>query len=121
MVHPFHLGRPEIALATEAAWCAADQNKYFEYQRALYENYGAAYNPDLLNNLAAGVGLDQAAFAQCLSNRTHRTDVENARQAAVRQGVDSTPTFFINNRRVEGNQPYGTFQSILNQELNATQ
>jgi predicted DsbA family dithiol-disulfide isomerase len=117
VVHPFHLGRPEIALATEAAWCAADQNKYFEYQRALYENFGVAYNPNILNDIAAAVGLDQTAFAQCLSTRMHRTDVENARQTAVRQGVDSTPTFFINNRRVEGNQPYGTFQSILNQEL----
>jgi protein-disulfide isomerase len=108
-------------LATEAAWCAADQDSFFEYQHVLYENFGETYNQASLTNLAAGLGLDPDAFSQCLSNGTHRAEVENARQAAIRQGVDSTPTFFINNQRVEGNQPYEVFQSIINQELTITQ
>lgn len=117
IIHPFHLGRPEMALATEAAWCAADQNKFFEYQHILYENFGLAFNPSNLTALAANVGLNQDEFSQCLSSRSHRADVENARQSAASQGVNSTPTFFINNRRVEGNQPYEVFQNIIEQEL----
>jgi len=111
------LGSPEIALATEAAWCAADQGKYFEYQLILYENYGAAYNQANLTDLAGQVGLDRDAFAQCLSNGTHRADVENARRAAVNRGVSSTPTFFINGRKVEGNRPFEFFQQAIEQEL----
>lgn len=117
VVHPFHLGRPDIALATEAAWCAADQNKYFEYQHSLYDNFGVTYSRALLNDIAANIGLDQDAFAQCLSNGTHRADVENARQAAIRRGVNSTPTFFVNGRKLEGNQPFQVFQSTIEQEL----
>ena len=41
----------------------------------------------------------------------------NARQAAVRRGVNSTPTFFINNQRLEGNQPYSVFERSIEQEL----
>ena len=117
IVAPYHLGRPEMALATEAAWCAADQNEFFKYQRILYENFGLAYNPINLTDLAVNVGLNQADFSQCLSDRTHRVDVENARQWAASQGINSTPTFLINNRRVEGNQPYEVFQSLIEQEL----
>jgi protein-disulfide isomerase len=117
VVHPFHLGRPEMALAAEAAWCAADQDKFFEYEHALYENQGTAWNQSNLNDLAGNVGLNRETFTQCLSSGRHRTDVENARQAAMNQGISSTPTFFINNRRVEGNQPYETFQQIIEQEL----
>ena len=117
VVHPFHLGRPEMALAAEADWCAADQDKFFEYEYALYENQGTAWNQSNLNDLAGNVGLNRETFTQCLSSGRHRADVENARQAAMNQGISSTPTFFINNRRVEGNQPYETFQQIIEQEL----
>jgi protein-disulfide isomerase len=110
-----------MALATEAAWCAADQDKFFEYEHALYENQGTAWNQSNLNDLAGEVGLNRETFTQCLSAGRHRADVENARQAAINQGISSTPTFFINNRRVEGNQPYETFKQIIEQELANTQ
>jgi protein-disulfide isomerase len=116
IVHPFFL-RPETALPAEAAWCAADQGKFFEYEHALYENQGTAWNPGNLGDLAARTGLNRDSFSQCLSNGTHRADVEHARQAAINKGVNSTPTFFINNQRVEGNQPYEEFKRIIEQEL----
>lgn len=107
-----------MGFAAEAAWCAYDQGKYFEYQEALYENQGRiAYNNSSLTNIAAELGLDQAQFAQCLGDRVHRNDVENARQAALNRGVNSTPTFFVNEQRLEGNQPYSVFQQIIEQEL----
>ena len=99
--------------------CAADQGKFFEFERVLYENFGATYNRTNLADLAAGIGLDRDAFAQCLSDGTHRSELENARRAAANQGVNSTPTFFVNGRRVEGNQPFEAFQSIIEQELAA--
>jgi protein-disulfide isomerase len=120
IVHPYHLGRPEMALATEAAWCAQDQGQFFEYQHVLFENQGQIdYTQSSLANLAATVGLDQNSFAECLSSGQHQADVANARQAALRQEVNSTPTFFINNRRVVGNQPYPEFQQIIDQAIAA--
>src|SRR5512134_1263445 len=92
IVHSFNLGRPETALAAEAAWCAADQGKFFEYEHALYENQGTAWNQSNLTDLAAGVGLNRETLGQCLSSGAHRAEVENARQAAISQGVSSTPT-----------------------------
>lgn len=118
VVYPYNLGRVEMALATEAAWCAQDQGKFFEYQHALFENQDQlAYDQQSLVDLAARTDLDETALAQCLTNRTHRADVENARQEAVNRGVTSTPTFFINNQRLQGDQPYNIFQRTIDQEL----
>ena len=118
VAYPFNLGRPEMALATEAAWCAQDQGKFFEYQHALYENQGLiAYDQASLTGLAVETGLDVTAFTQCLTSGEHRADVEEARRAAANRGVSSTPTFFINNQRVTGNQAYDVFQRIIEQEL----
>jgi len=117
VVHPYYLGNPAIGLAVEAAWCAQDQGKFFEYQHTLYENQGTELSPENLAGFAQEVGLDVETFAQCLSNGTHRTDVAQATQAAASRGVNSTPTFFINNRRVRGNEPYEVFQRLIEQEL----
>ena len=103
--------------ATEAAWCAQDQGKFFEYQHALYEKQGMEMSPDNLVATAGDIGLDAQALAQCLANGTHRLDVQQATEAAAKRGVNSTPTFFINNRRVVGNEPYEAFQKLIDQEL----
>ena len=108
-----------MGLATEAAWCAQDQGKFFDYQHILYENQGMSFNQNSLTELAVNVGLDKNAFVQCLSSGKHQTDVEKARQAANSRGVRFTPTFFINNQRIQGNEPYETFKRIIEQELAA--
>jgi protein-disulfide isomerase len=110
-----------MGLAVQAAWCAQDQGKFFEYQHILYENQGMSFNQDSLAGLAEEVGLNRDEFVQCLASGKHQNDVEQARQAAISRGINSTPTFFINNQRVQGNKPIETFQRIIEQELAATQ
>ena len=118
VVHPYYLGNAQIGLATEAAWCAHDQGGFFDYQHALFERQGQIeYSSGALAGLATELGLDGDALAQCLSDGTHRSDVENARQAATRRGVNSTPTFFVNNQRIEGNLPISQFETVINQEV----
>ncbi len=120
--HPFYLGNPQMGLAAEAAWCAQDQGNYLDYQHALYENQGKIdYSTNALADLGESIGLDRAALASCISSRTHRDDVENARQAAAKLGVSSTPTFYVNNQRIEGNQPYPNMQQVIEQELSIAQ
>ncbi len=111
-----------MGLAAEAAWCAQDQGKYFEYERVLYERQGAlSYTQDGLTDVAQELDLDVGTFTQCLSNRDHRADLENAANAAARKGINSTPTFFINNQRLNGNYPYEDFQRIIDAELAKSQ
>jgi protein-disulfide isomerase len=120
VVHPYYLGNPQMGQAAQAAWCAADQGKFFEYHHALFQDVQATSSPETLIQLAASLGLNRDTFAQCLSSGQHYNDVEKARSAAEKRGVNSTPSFYINNRRVVGND-LPQIQRIINQQLGAAQ
>lgn len=117
VVAPFHLW-PETSVLTEAAMCAGDQGKFFEYGQKLFENQESlALTPDYLAGQAEGLGLNRDTFSACLANGTHKSLVDEATLAALNRGVSSTPTFFVNNQRVSGNVPFEEFKSIFEQEL----
>ncbi len=89
--------------AANAARCAADQNKFWEYHDQLYAKQS---DWDKLNNpasvfiqIAQTIGLEQNVFATCLQAKTHDDKIASDMTEGLRNNVDRTPTFFINNRR----------------------
>jgi protein-disulfide isomerase len=111
---PFHANaRP----ASEAAACAEDQGKFWEYHEKLW----AA--PDLgeatLKKIAGEVGLEQAKFDKCLSSKQFAAKVDQDVQDASKVGVNGTPAFFINGRMISGAQPFEKFKEIIDEELAA--
>lgn len=89
--------------AAEAAACAADQGAYWQYHETLFLNQTgpASFVDDRLKAMAAELGLDTAAFNSCLDGGEKRSEVEASVAAAREQGVDSTPTIFVNGTEVE--------------------
>lgn len=111
-IHPFAAG------AAEAANCAGEQDAYWEYHNALFsDTYGM--DRDALLQYANDLGLDAAAFRECLDSRRYRDEVQADYEAALQLGINSTPTFFINGRPVIGAQPYEVFARIIEEELAA--
>lgn len=87
-----------------AAACALDQDKFWEYNEALFhhqdgENEGA-FARDNLDSIAEDVGLDMTTFATCMDEQTHLEDVIATLEANQAAGVTSTPTIEINGVRV---------------------
>ena len=104
----------ESKLAAEAALCAQDQGKFWEYHDALFanqrgENVGS-FSSDRLKRIAEVVGLDMGPFNSCLESRQHRGEVEAMREEAQRLGVNATPTFFVNGKKLQ----IRYYQDILN-------
>lgn len=100
--------------AANAAECAADQGKFWDYHDALFARQGTAANPftkTLLKRYAAELGLDAAKFDPCVDNSAHYNDVRAQESEATGKGVNSTPTFMINGKKVEGAVPYDTFKA----------
>jgi protein-disulfide isomerase len=109
-------GHPEAQPAAEAANCAGDQDAYWEFQDAIFSNeYG--YGRSAYEQYAADLGLDTDEFTACLDDRRHQAEVREDYSDALRLGVQSTPTFFINGIQVVGAQPYETFQQMIDSEL----
>ena len=122
----FTLNGPASVLAAQAAYCAGDQNKYWEYHDELYinwegENTGwvTMYN---LKKFATNVGLDMDAFDKCVQSDKYKQKVLDNYQYGQRIGVNATPTFMIiddegDARVITGAQPYSVFDQVIKEKL----
>ena len=107
---------PNARRASEAARCAADQQKFWEYHDVLYAAGNDVSDPTLLAH-AAKVGLDSAAFGACLAAGKHKAGIEKDIAEAAKLGLQSTPAFFVNGRLVSGAQPLEAFAELIDEEL----
>ena len=111
-MHPF--ARP----AHEAARCAGAAGKYWPYHDRLFERQPAFRRADLLL-YAAELGLDHDAFARCIDERRFAADVERDVVQAQALGVNGTPAFLVNGRRVVGAPSFEEFRAIVEEALRA--
>jgi protein-disulfide isomerase len=88
--------------AANAAWCAADQNKFWVMHDWLYANQSPTEAPDAFTTgrlLAIGeaAGLDMATFAPCVQSGTHDKDIA-AEQSSLPAAVagHGTPSVLVN-------------------------
>jgi protein-disulfide isomerase len=110
---------PQAFKAGEAAHCAADQGKFWEYHDRLFANQQALQPTDLKKH-AADLGLDAAAFGACLDSSKHGERVRDGVAEGSRLGVNSTPTIYINGRVLSGAQPYDVIAAVIDEELSKT-
>ena len=103
---------PNALLAHEAALAAGVQGKFWEMHDTLFENQTKLTRADLLG-YAKALGLDLAAFQQALDNHTYRPIVERDLAEAAGLGVTTTPTFFVNGRRLVGPQGYASLGAVI--------
>ena len=102
--------------AANAARCAEDQGKFWEYHDALFANQGKLAPADL-KATAKTVGLSSPQFDECLDKAKYQTAVKKDLAAGEKAGVDGTPAFFIDGRPLVGAQPLPQFAQIIDEEL----
>lgn len=102
--------------AAEAGHCAAAQGKFWEFHDLVYEQF-AGLELEALRGYATRVELDQAAFDQCLAQKTMRAKVQENDQAARRLGLRGTPGFAINGRLLPAPPSFDQLAALIQQEL----
>ena len=112
----------------ESVHCAGRQGKYWPMHDTLWENTGALGDKDLAA-YAAKLGLDVAAFQQCLDKDQFRQRVLDDLKYSYGLGLSSRPTFFIGRRAagtgantyqgryVVGAQSYIVFKSLISRMM----
>jgi protein-disulfide isomerase len=115
-IHPWAEG---AALATE---CAGEQSAdgFWKLYHATFKAQRDLNQDNLkskMTEFAKNAGLDEARFTQCFDAKTALPRVEKDLAEAAAVGANSTPTFFINGRRLEGAQPLENFKAIIDEEL----
>ena len=106
---------PRAFHASEAAYCAGEQDKFWEYHDSLMIFDGDLSDDDLRKR-ASEIGIDESTFAECFDSKRHNDLVTESYEKGMAIGVQSTPTFFINGRIMVGAR-YEGFKQIIEQEL----
>lgn len=88
--------------AAEAAECAADQGKFWQFFDLAYENQ-ERLSGVALREWAAELGLDAALFDRCLKSNIKEKAVLADFAEGSKKGVNSTPSYFVNGVRVPNN------------------
>jgi protein-disulfide isomerase len=107
---------PEAFKAGEAAHCAGEQGKFWEYHDRLFANQQALQS-DSLKKYAADLGLDPAKFNACVDTSKYGDRVREGVAQGSRLGVNSTPTLYVNGRMLSGAQPYEAISAVIDEEL----
>ena len=113
-IHPLAQG------AAEAARCAGEQGKFWEYHDALFANQNKLDKPGLLEQ-ARSLKLDDKQFDSCFTSERYKAQIAQDEQDARHAGVNGTPAFFINGVFLNGAQPEATFETTIQDALAVAQ
>jgi protein-disulfide isomerase len=107
----------ESVEAATAARCAADQGRFWPYHAYLFanqrgENEGA-FRAEVLDAIAAAVGLDRAAFAACREGDPARAATRSETAEGEAQGVYFTPTLSLQGRLLDPTPSYDGLATLI--------
>jgi protein-disulfide isomerase len=123
--------RTESEDSAEAAYCAGEQNKFWEMHALLFANVlgedVGSFTDRRLEAIARNVdGLDMDQFRSCYNSGKFEERVQQDLEDGQAAGVNGTPGFVITytvdgetkTRRIDGAQPFSVFQQELEAALN---
>jgi protein-disulfide isomerase len=122
--------RTESRDAALAAYCAGDQNRFWDmhahiFANALGEDVGS-FTDQRLKAIARTTGLDMAEFNSCYDSGKYLDRIQEDFEDGQSAGVNGTPAFLVTytvngetkTRLIEGAQRFTTFQQELEAVLN---
>jgi protein-disulfide isomerase len=113
-IHPF--ARP----AAEAAMCADEQGKFWEYHDAIFARSGKLSEASFAE-IGSELGLDGDALGACMTERRYADFVQQDFDAGRAAGVTGTPAFFVNGLALKGSRDADELSKIVDSELARTQ
>jgi len=107
--------------ASEAARCAGEQGKFWEYHDKLFanqngENEGAFADANL-KKFAEDLQLDTAKFNLCFASGKYKAAIGASTEGGRRAGVRGTPATFVDGKFISGAVPFTTFKQLIEEAL----
>lgn len=101
--------------AARAAYCAAEQDRFWQFHDALFA--APELSSAVFTQIASELGLGVAKFQACVNAEQSRAGVVKDLETARVFGVESTPSFIVNGKLVQGALSFADFQKLIEQEL----
>lgn len=103
-------------ISAQAALAAHDQGKFWEMHRLLLQKTAQLDRASLIR-YAKDLDLDMKKFTDALDGMKHAAVLERNKKLALEMDLYTTPTFFINAKKLVGDVPYARFKKVIDQEL----
>jgi protein-disulfide isomerase len=101
-------GSGESHQAANAAMCANEQRRFWDYHDILFANWTGEnvgdYSDTRLLAFAEQIGLDMTAFKKCFEANSYANQISQDAQAGSDKGVPPTPGIFVNGQKVVSSQ-----------------
>ncbi len=124
-------GKTESQDAALGAYCAGEQNKFWEMHASLFGNVlgedAGSFTDKRIEAIAATIdGLDTNQFNSCYESGKYKDRVQQDFNDGTAAGVNGTPGFIVTytvngvtkTRKIDGAQPFSVFQQELEAALN---
>jgi protein-disulfide isomerase len=102
--------------SAEAAYCADEQGKFWEYANIILDRQGAALDANLAD-YARELKLDVDAFRACYDSNRYEAQVQEDYVAGRKHGVVQTPTVAINEHVLSGDLAFEEYKVFIDYEL----
>jgi protein-disulfide isomerase len=92
-----HKSSFEEAVATECAAELGGEEKFFSFKSKIFDETASDgnFSSTKIKAIAAKIGLEKEAFGKCLGNQSIQQKVTDSYEEALRMGLDSTPSVFL--------------------------
>jgi len=114
---PFSFLGNESIQAAEAAYCADEDGKFWNYHDTLFLNWNGEnagnFSDKRLVAFAGSLGLDEGNFRTCLNSNRYNENVQEGLRYGKSAGVNATPTFLINGKLVYSDALFATLDELL--------
>ena len=101
--------------AARAAYCAAEQDRFWQFHDALFAS--GNLSSAIIDGIASDLGLGVPKFQACLSSEYSRAAVIKDIETARLFRIESTPSFIVNGQLIKGALSFADFQKIIEREL----
>jgi protein-disulfide isomerase len=109
-IHPY--ARP----AAEAAMCADEQGRFWDFHDAIFARSGRLGEGSFVE-IGSELGLDLDAFNACVEERRYADFVRDDMAAGEEAGVTGTPAFFINGIPLKGARDADDLSRVIDAEI----
>lgn len=105
--------------AAQAAYCASDQGKFWDYHDILFTNQSqtgenvGGFSDKRLVAFAQTLGLDMSKFNSCFSSGKYAQKVQQAAAYGIEKKVQQTPSFLVNGQLVGPNELVSTIDLAI--------
>ena len=113
---PLIASHPLSLDAAKAAEAAGYQNKFWNMHDTIFANQ-QSLTKDSFREFAQQLELDMNIFDTYMNNTNIEKKILDQLEEGKALGITSTPTFFVNGRKLTGAQPFSVFKSIIEEEL----